>query len=111
MLKILNRIDKDIYKITEILSEASNDNSDIDINFQTILIILDYGSYKKNTIMYNEETNEIFIYDEESHKMITNQQEIKKFVCSLINSSIEKNIKLMKKINTLTEDDLKELIK
>ena len=114
MLKTLNRTDKtSMCKITDMLVDKKN-SMDFDFSLQELLTILNNGLHIEDTIMYDEETGNIFIYEEATHSMKTNQNEINKFICLLVDKSIQISSDYMKevnmRINTLTEDELKKLI-
>lgn len=106
MLKILNRTDKQsIQKITDMLI-IKNNNSTTDINLHEKLVVLDNKVHLEDTIMYDEYTNEIFIYEEITHSMITDQNKIDKFICILINKELENltlEINKLKRINNTLE--------
>ena len=106
MLKILNRTDKqDMRKITDILINKNN-NANTDINLHEKLEILDNKVHPEDTIMYDEHTNEVFIYEEVTHSMITDQNKINKFICIIINRELENStleINKLKEINNVLE--------
>jgi hypothetical protein len=112
MFKILNRTENDKYRTDEYLFKKSHgDISNIDLDFNEILRILDNGLYKKNTIMYDDMTAKIFIYDEENQDMIINQEIVSNIILNLINNSINRLFDSMKKINTMDSEELKLKIK
>jgi hypothetical protein len=106
MLKMLNRTNnQDIRKITDMLI-IKNNNLNIDIDFHEKLVILDNKVHLEDTIMYDEYTNQIFIYEEITHSMITDQNKIDKFICIIINKELEKSslkINKLKELNNTLE--------
>jgi hypothetical protein len=109
MLKILNRTDKDISENTKIMMKKLS-SKDFKFNLQEILNILDCGVYKKNTIMYDEDKGNIFIYDEEGSGMIIDQERINKILIKLTDEAVKKSVECIKYANTLTYDELLKLL-